>query len=68
MSKKHFRRLAWELSRIEPENRLDGKHDLWQACCEAVAQTCAFSNDRFDRRKFLDACHAEWWQGKKPPM
>ena len=66
MSKKHFRRLAWDLAQIEPADPEYRSHLVWHACCEAVADTCAACNSNFQRGLFLAACHAKWWEGKKP--
>ena len=51
MSKKHYEALAAALH----EER--GAEDEWLACVHAVADVCATFNPRFDRERFLSACH-----------
>lgn len=71
MTKRHFQALAEALGKIKPAAP-DGVGPLsdvamahrqavreWGQAVSAVADVCADSNGRFDRRRFLAACDAE---------
>ena len=54
MSKKHFIALANALRREKPQAGWDpNKMVQWELDVKAIADTCAASNPRFDRKRWL---------------
>jgi hypothetical protein len=55
MTSKDFRSLAFELARV----RKSYDERTWLACVDAVAKACAVATPRFDRDRFIEACHMD---------
>jgi hypothetical protein len=66
MTKKHFNKMAFYLSQVEPASN-DDCHLNWSSCCHKMAQMCAESNARFDTERFIEACHFDYWKSHKQP-
>jgi len=66
MTRQHFRRLAWELAQVEPDENGDARM-VWESCITAVAQTCKTFNAGFKPELFKEACHYEYWKTHKIP-
>lgn len=56
MTKKHFQVLAANLRTLSTLLHTSQQREVWRKCVENVADTCAESNPRFDRTRFLYAC------------
>ena len=67
MTKKHFRKLAHGLATIEPVNVEEAEYAIWESCVYMVAGVCEAENPRFDRGRFLEACHYDYWKTHKVP-
>lgn len=71
MTKKHFRKMAYRLSTVQPieSHTFEDivQYQRWEMCCEAVADTLAEVNPNFQRNTFLEACHRRYWRGRKAP-
>jgi hypothetical protein len=58
MTKKHFESLAVHLAHVRPDACWLESLDQWRACVASVADACVLANPRFDRERFVDACHS----------
>ena len=68
MTKKHFDRLAYGLSRCEPDGLecIRSRH-VWELCVQAVSEVCSFASERFNPVRFENACRYEYWVDRRPP-
>lgn len=63
MTRKDFNKLAVSLASVRPgsmstyDRFTDDRFTVWERSVEAVADACAGSNPRFDRERFISACH-----------
>ncbi len=67
MTKKHFKKMAFYLSQVEPDSN-DDCHRVWLSCAHKMSQLCSEFNPRFDSEKFIIACHFEYWKIHKQPV
>jgi hypothetical protein len=65
MTKKHFEALAYCMATNEPIH--DEAHHGWEKAQDAIMMVCEKSNHLFNRYKFLQACHTEYWETKQKP-
>lgn len=68
MTKKHFDRLAYGLSRCEPVGpEYARSRRVWSACVQVVSEVCSFASEKFNPVRFENACRFEYWAGRRPP-
>jgi hypothetical protein len=56
MSRKHFKLLAEALKASRPSSIQPYSLDQWRKDVEAIADVCQYSNPRFRRQTFKEAC------------
>jgi len=64
--KKSIERIAWALSRMEPEEKENNAHQAWQSCVASVgAYGLLLHGD--DHQRFCDHCKYEYNRNRKQP-